>query len=210
MIQLLIAEDHAIMRAGLKQLFIHSDKINVVAEAVNGAETLQRLRHGGVDVLLLDMSMPGICGEDLITRIHAQHPALPILVLSMHNEIQIVQRALHAGAVGYLTKDQDAEVLLEAVTRVGAGHRYIDPLLAERMVFGFNQPCNTPRHQCLTERELQVLRLFSHGLAVNEIAIELAISHKTISTHKARLMEKMEFRNNADLIKYAIANELVI
>jgi len=209
MIRLLIADDHTIMREGLKQLFALAADIEVAGEAENGAQLLDRLRRGGVDLLLLDMSMPGISGEDLVARVHAHHPALPILVLSMHNETQVAQRALRAGARGYLTKDRDPETLLAAIRRVAAGERFIDPRLAEQMALEASGLGQRSHHDCLTDRELQVLRLIARGMSVNHIADQLAISNKTVSTHKARMMEKMGFASNADIVRYAIVHRLV-
>ncbi|WP_260956168.1 response regulator transcription factor [Pseudomonas citri] len=207
MIQLMIADDHAIMREGLKQLFALADDLHVVAEAENGVLLLEQLRHERIDLLLLDMSMPGISGDDLIARIRAHYPQLPILVLSMHNEVQIVQRALKSGASGYLTKDRDPETLLAAIRRVADGGRYIDAALAERMAFVAMgvEPCSP--HDVLTDRELQVMRLLARGLSVSRIATELIISHKTVSTHKARLMEKMGFLSTADIVRYAMTQQ---
>jgi DNA-binding NarL/FixJ family response regulator len=204
MIRLMIADDHAIMREGLKQLFALADDLQVQAEAENGAVLLERLRQGGIDLLLLDMSMPGISGEDLVARVHSHYPQLPILVLSMHNEVQIAQRALKSGAAGYLTKDRDPETLLMAIRRVAAGGRFIEAGLAEQMAFAASG--RSPRNQqdSLTDRELQVMRRLAQGLSVKRIADELAISSKTVSTHKARLMEKMSFTCNADIVRYAI------
>ncbi|MGJ7512991.1 response regulator transcription factor [Pseudomonas baetica] len=207
MIQLMIADDHAIMREGLKQLFALADDLHVVAEAENGVLLLEQLRHERIDLLLLDMSMPGISGDDLIARIRAHYPQLPILVLSMHNEVQIVQRALKSGASGYLTKDRDPETLLAAIRRVADGGRYIDAALAEKMAFVATgvEPCSP--HDVLTDRELQVMRLLARGLSVSRIATELIISHKTVSTHKARLMEKMGFLSTADIVRYAMTQQ---
>jgi len=209
MIRLMIADDHTIMREGLKQLFALANDLFVVAEAENGTMLLERLRQGGIDLLLLDMSMPGICGEDLVSRVHTQYPQLPILVLSMHNETQIARRALKAGALGYLTKDRDPEALLSAIRRVAAGGRFIDAGLAEQIAFeasGLGAPCN---HDSLTDREFQIMRLLAGGSSVNRIAADLAISNKTVSTHKARLMEKMAFTSNADIVRYAIGQHLL-
>lgn len=207
MIQLMIADDHAIMREGLKQLFALADDLHVVAEAENGVLLLEQLRHERIDLLLLDMSMPGISGDDLIARIRAHYPQLPILVLSMHNEVQIVQRALKSGASGYLTKDRDPETLLATIRRVADGGRYIDAALAEKMAFVAMgvEPCSP--HDVLTDRELQVMRLLARGLSVSRIATELIISHKTVSTHKARLMEKMGFLSTADIVRYAMTQQ---
>jgi len=209
MIRLMIADDHAIMREGLKQLFALAGDLQVASEAENGAMLLERLRQGDIDLLLLDMSMPGISGEDLIARIHTHYPQLPILVLSMHNEVQIAQRALRSGASGYLTKDRDPEALLAAIRRVAAGGRYIDAGLAEQIAFAASGLGPYSQHDALTDRELQVMRLLAHGLSVSRIATELAISHKTVSTHKARLMEKMGFTSTADIVRYAMSQRLL-
>jgi DNA-binding NarL/FixJ family response regulator len=209
-LRVLLADDHRIMREGLKQLFSLMPDIEVVGEATSGAEVLDLLRqHAPPDLLLLDMTMPGISGDDLITRVRARHPTLPVLVLSMHEEPQIAQRALKAGANGYLTKDQDPQTLLAAVRKVAGGGRFIDPLLAERMAFEVSGVTRRASHDALTNRELEVMRLLAQGLRVADIAVKLALSDKTISTHKARLMEKMGFASSAELVRYAIDHALV-
>lgn len=208
MTRLLIVDDHTIMREGLKQLFALVGDLEVVGDATNGAQALERLREGGIDLVLLDLTMPGISGECLIERMRAHHPALRILVLSMHNEPQVAQRALKAGANGFTCKDGDPEGLLAAIRKVAAGGRHLDPAVAEKMAFeaaGVDAPAS---HECLSDRELQVLRLLAQGKSINEIADELHICNKTVSTHKARMMEKMGFANNADMMRYAIANGL--
>lgn len=209
MIRLMLVDDHAIMREGLKQLFSLVGDINVVAEATNGALALERLRQGGIDLLLLDMTMPGVSGEDLVARVRSRHPELPILILSMHNEPQIAQRALRAGANGYVTKDREPEILLTAVRRVAGGGRFLDPHLAEQLAFGASGLGDQPLHACLTDREFQVMRLLARGASINDAADKLSISNKTVSTHKARLMEKMGFTSNADLVRYAVTHDLV-
>lgn len=208
MIHLLLAEDHAIMRAGLKQLFALVDDIRVAGEAASGAQAMEFLRTAQVDLVLLDMGMPGIAGADLITRLHARYPQLPILVLSMHNEPQIARRALRAGAGGYVTKDSEPELLLAAIRKVAAGGRFIDPALAEEMAFeGVSPPLERP-HESLTDREYQILQLLLQGASLNEVAAQLAISSKTVSTHKAHLMRKMDLRSNADLVRYGMLHGL--
>ncbi len=202
MIRLLIADDHAIMREGLKQLIGLDPLLQVSAEAENGAQVLERLREGEYDLLLLDMSMPGICGEALIARVHTGHSKLPILVLSMHNEPQIALRALRAGASGYLTKDHNPETLLAAIHKVAKGGRYIDPRLAEQIALANTDPEQPV--EALSDREFQILRLLGQGLGVNQIADQLVISNKTVSTHKTRLMKKMGFQSNADIVRYAM------
>ena len=209
MIQLMIADDHAIMREGLKQLFALAGDLQVVGEAENGVMLLEQLRQGDADLLLLDMSMPGISGEDLVARIHARSPRLPILVLSMHNEVQIAQRALRSGACGYLTKDRDPEALLTAIRRVANGGRYIDAGLAEQIAFAASGLGPYTQHDMLTDRELQVMRLLARGLSVSRTAVELSISHKTVSTHKARMMEKMGFTSMSEIVRYAVSQRLI-
>jgi DNA-binding NarL/FixJ family response regulator len=209
MIRLMIADDHAIVREGLKQLFALVADISVVGAAVNGGEVLEALHHNPVDLLLLDMTMPGISGVDLITRVKAQNPQQKILVLSMHNEAQIARRALAAGASGYLTKDSDPEVLLAAIRKVAAGGRHIDASLVEALVFDSGDSSRQSPHEQLSERELQILRLLVQGRSVNEIAEALVISNKTVSTHKSRLMQKLNLNNNAELVRYGVEHALI-
>lgn len=209
MIKLMIADDHAIVREGLKQLFSLYSDISVVGEATNGSDVLVNLRTQTIDLLLLDMTMPGISGVELITRIRAQNPTLPILVLSMHNVVQIAKRALSNGASGYLTKDSDPEVLLAAIRKVAGGGRFIDPDLAEAMVFDNVKTEPAEPHELLSEREYQILRLLVGGKSVNDIADELSISNKTVSTHKTRLMQKLSVNNNAELVRYGLDNGLI-
>jgi DNA-binding NarL/FixJ family response regulator len=205
----MIVDDHAIVRKGLKQIFEVVPDMTVVAEAADGNAAMRTLREAVVDLLLLDMTMPGVCGDDLVSRIHGRYPELPILVLSMHNEPQFAQLALKAGARGYLSKDHEPEVLIDAVRRVVAGGRYIDPLIAEQMVFNVATLGTGPAHERLSEREFQILRLIARGMRGNEIAAQLSISSKTVSTHKTNLMEKMGFATPADIFRYASDHGLV-
>ena len=209
MIRLVIADDHAIMRGGLKQIFALVPDMAVVAEAVTGADVLQCLQQGGLDLLLLDLNMPGISGTDLIARVRAHRPDLPMLVLSMHNEAQVAARALKAGANGYMTKDCEPDILLAAIRKVASGGKYIAPDLAEKMVFDAAAMTQRPPHSLLSEREQDVFRLLTQGLGVNEIAAQLAISGKTVSTHKLRLMEKMKLSNIAELMRYAMLHDIL-
>lgn len=209
MIRILFADDHAIVRGGVKQLLALTDDVEVAGEAVNGAQLMEQLRNGSFDLVLLDMTMPGISGVDLITRIRIRDARLPILVLSMRNEAQLVRRALKAGATGYLTKDNEPETLMAAIRKTAAGGRFIDPLLVEQMVFGMDTPGPDQAQERLSNRECQILSLLARGTSVNQIAGELAISNKTVSTHKARLMQKMNFRSNAELVRYGVAHDLV-
>ena len=209
MIRLLIADDHAIVRTGLKQIFALVPDFEVVGETENGGEVLERLRQGGVDLLLLDLDMPGISGADLIARVKARWPRLPILVLSMHNEAHVAVRALKAGADGYITKDCNLDILLPAIRKVAANGKFIAPGMAEKMVFyEMPKPQGAP-HLLLTERETEIFRLLTEGMSVNKIATRIAISNKTVSTHKARLMAKMDLTSVADLMRYAMQHDLL-
>jgi DNA-binding NarL/FixJ family response regulator len=203
-IRLLLADDHILMREGLKQIFSLDKKIKVVAEAGCGKTVLSLLTEIDVDVLLLDLSMPGDSGPELVQQITRLWPMLPVLVLSMHNEPQIAQMVLASGAHGFITKDQAPQTLLHAIHRVASRQRYIDPSLAEAIVFSTQENDQLRRYATLSQREKQILRLLSSGENINGIAETLSISNKTVSTHKTRMMEKMQFDNNADIIKFAI------
>ncbi len=208
MIKILIADDHAMVRAGLKQIIATNTDIVVTGEATQGGEVAEKLRRTAVDLLLLDMTMPGISGVELIRRLRAEWPDLPILVLSMHNEGQVVSRALRAGASGYVTKDSEPEVLLSAIRKVAAGRKFIDPALVDAMVFEVGDAGHS-LHEMLSERELQVLKLLAAGRSINDIGESLFLSAKTISTHKMRLMQKLGIHNNADLVRYALKHGIV-
>lgn len=208
MIRIIIADDHAIVRGGLKQIFAMTSDIVVVSEAAQSSEVLEQWRQVPCELLLLDLTMPGVSGVDLICRLHDEKPDLPILVLSMHNEGQIVARTLRAGAAGYVTKDSEPEILLAAVRKVAAGGKYIDPSLVENMIFNAAGNSDLP-HDSLSERELQVLKMVAAGGPLGEIAERLHLSPKTVSTHKMRLMQKLGIDNNADLVRYATRHGLV-
>lgn len=207
MIRLIIADDHPIVRGGLKHLFQLSLEIDVVAEADNSQQLLNLLKDNEVDLLLLDLNMPGCSGIELITHIRSHYPDLPILVLSMHNELQIVARALKAGASGYLTKDNEPEILLSAIRKVAAGGRFIDPKLAENLVFEFEGLVEIKPHEKLSEREFEVMQLLASGKSVNEIADALFISNKTVSTHKTHLLKKLHLNNITELVRYFDAQD---
>jgi DNA-binding NarL/FixJ family response regulator len=206
----LIADDHVVVRSGLKQLFALMGDIVVAGEAANGEEVLAALKQENQhDLVLLDLTMPGISGITLIAEIRALYPKLPILVLSMHNELQIAKRVLQAGAAGFVTKGSMQDILMDAVHKVAGGGRFIDPMIAEQMMFEKAPAVDLAPHEQLSERELQILKLFAKGHGINEIAEELYISNKTVSTHKARLMQKMGFASNAELVRYAADYNLV-
>jgi DNA-binding NarL/FixJ family response regulator len=207
-IRLVIADDHAIVRGGLKQIFALVPDFDVVGEAVNGSEVLACLRLEPFDLLLLDLNMPGISGADLINRVKAHRKDLPVLVLSMHNDPQVAARMLRAGASGYITKDCEPDILMAAIRKVAANGRYIAPDLAEKMVFDVTSTGQRPPHSLLSNREFEVFRLLVSGKSVNQIATQLAISNKTVSTHKVRLMEKTNLSNMADLLRYAMEHNV--
>jgi len=208
MIRIVIADDHAMVRGGLKQIVATTSDIEVVGEATQGDEVLALLRQMPFDLLLLDMTMPGLSGVELIRRLHEEKPALPMLILSMHNEVQVVARALKAGASGYVTKDSEPEILLQAIRKIAAGGKYIDPALVDAMVFDVRDWDSLP-HESLSEREFQILKMIAAGCALGDIANQLYLSPKTISTHKMRLMQKLGIENNADLIRYATRHGFV-
>ncbi|PHM20619.1 MAG: DNA-binding response regulator [Curvibacter sp. PD_MW3] len=209
MIRLLVADDHAIVRSGLKQVFSLAPDLEVVGEAINGNEVLAFLRQQVPDLLLLDINMPGLSGPDLIARVKAHWAGLPILVLSMHNEVQVAARVLKAGANGYVTKDSEMDVLLGAIRRVAGGGKFIAPELAEKLVFDMSITSEKPAYMTLSDRELEVFRLLVAGKGVNDIAEQLCISNKTVSTHKTRLMEKLNLSGVAELTRYAMQHGLL-
>lgn len=208
MIAVLLADDHAIVRSGLRQIFALVGDIQPVGEATQGAEVLALVDKVPADVLLLDLNMPGISGADLITRVKAHRPQLPILVLSMHNEAQVAARMLKAGASGYITKDCEPDILVAAIRKVAAHGRYIAPEIAEQLVFEQTGRVDQLPHERLSEREWQIFRLLTQGRGVGEIAAELHISSKTVSTHKTRLLEKLNLSSVAELVRYAIAHRV--
>ncbi len=204
---IVIADDHGLVRSGLRQLIESVDNLRVSGEAANGEELLALLRRVPANLVLLDMAMPGPSGIELIQRLRDQRSDLPILVLSMHNEGQIVARALKSGAAGYITKDCHPDTLLGAVRKVLAGGRFIDPALVDSVVFNATAG-ESERHEQLSPRERQILGMISNGLPLGDIADRLHLSPKTVSTHKMRLMQKLDLRNNADLLKYALRHGL--
>ncbi|MGE5467225.1 MAG: response regulator [Ignavibacteria bacterium] len=208
-IEILIADDHAIIRDGLRQIFSDTEDIVVAGEAANGFEVLKRVRERDWDALLLDMSMPGRSGFDLIREIKAEKPQVPILILSMHSEEQYALRALRAGASGYLTKESDSELLTAVIRKIAGGGVYVSPTLAEQMARERMPQTEQKPHTLLSEREYQVFLMIVGGQGLTAIADELCLSVKTVSTHKTRILQKMGMTNATELVRYAIANELV-
>lgn len=209
MIRVLIADDHAIMREGLKQILAGSGDVVVAGEAADGFQTLAQVRSGDWDMLLLDMAMPGRSGIELIKQIKTEKPKLPILVLSMHKEDEYAVRTIRAGAAGYLCKDSASPQLLNAIRKVAAGGRFISPEIAGDIAFGLIFQDERPPHALLSDREFQIFRLIASGCAVNDIAQRLNLSAKTVSTYKLRVLQKMNATSSAELIRYAIKHDLL-
>lgn len=208
-LRVLLADDHAIIRDGLKQILADTEDLAVCGEAANGNEALQLVREQDWDVVVLDISMPGRSGLDLIRLIHDEKPKLPILILSMHHEEQYAVRALHAGASGYLTKESDADLLVQAIRRVARGGVYVSDTVAQLIARGLMPAANELPHTTLSDREYQIFHRLVLGQGLTDIANELSLSVKTISTHKTRILQKMSMTNTSELIRYAVAHHLV-
>jgi DNA-binding NarL/FixJ family response regulator len=207
-IRVVIADDHTILRDGLRQLLAAERDIEVAAEAADGHEALARVREVEFDVLLLDMSMPGKAGIELIKQVKSERPKLRVLVLSMHEETQYAVRAIKAGASGYVTKDSAGTQLVTAIRRVAAGGAFVTPEVAEQLALGAMPGAEGPPHEFLSDREFEVFQRLVAGETVTAIAARLNLSGKTVSTHKARLMEKLGIGNQADLVRYAMRHGL--
>ena len=209
MISVLIADDHPVVLEGIKQIVADASDIVIRGEATNGKEVLDQVGAGQWDVVVLDVTMPGIHGLDLLKQLKAQHPKLRVLVLSMHPEDEYAVRLLRAGASGYLNKRSVSSRLVEAIRKVAQGGKYVSPALAEKLVFDLDVDSDDPPHKKLSDREFQVFCLLASGMTVTEVAEELSLSVKTVSTYRSRILEKMNMQRNADLTRYAIQHELV-
>ena len=207
--RVLIADDHALFRRGLKETLSEAFSKVTYGEANTAQETLDCVRRADWELVILDISMPGKSGLDVLEDLQRLRPKLPILLLSMHPEEQFARRALKAGAAGYLTKDSVPEELKAAVRRVLNGGRYVSATLAERLAFDLRTGTATPLHEQLSDREFQVLRMIASGKTVKEIAEEISLSVKTVSTYRARLLEKTGLKTTAELIRYALQSQLV-
>lgn len=209
MIRVVLGEDHAIVRAGLRQTLALEPDLTVVGEAADGLELLRCLEDERPDVVLADMTMPHLAGLDLIKAIRDRHADLPILVLSMHSDVQVVSRVLRAGASGYVTKDSDPAILGIALRRVAAGERYVDPELAQRMVLEAAAIDADAAAASLSDREYQVLTAIARGASPANLAQELGLSTKTVSAHKIRLMRKLGLSSTAQLVRFALSRNIV-
>jgi two-component system invasion response regulator UvrY len=209
MIRILIADDHAIVRQGLKQILAAEADFVVAGEAANHAEVMQQLRRDTFDVLLLDIAMPGKNGIETLKQAKLELPKLPVLILSMYSEDQYAVRALKAGAAGYLTKMAAADQLVDAIRQVTRGRKYITPELAQSLAESINRDQDAPAHELLSDREFQTLRLIASGKTLTQIGQALALSPKTVSVYRARLLAKLRMQSNAELTRYALENKLV-
>jgi len=209
MIHVVIADDHPVVRQGLKRILAEEVDMTLTAEAATGQELLECLGKVVCDVVLLDISMPGRGGLDTLTELRRHFPKISVLVLSVYAEDQFGPRVLKSGAAGYMNKETACDQLVGAIRKVCAGGKYVSPRLAEKIAADLSTNTQLPAHETLSHREYQVMRLIASGKTVTQIARELSLSKKTISTHRARLLEKMRLKTNAELTFYAIQNDLI-
>jgi DNA-binding NarL/FixJ family response regulator len=209
MIKIIIADDHPIVRAGMKQIISEASDLMVADEANDGHKLLNKIKVDHYDVVILDITMPHMDGLDVLKQLKIEKPKLPVIVLSIHPEDQYALRVLKAGASGYVTKASAPDELIDAIRKVYRGGKYISPSIAEKLAFQLDADYKEMPHETLSDREYQVLCMLASGKTVTEIADELALSVKTVSTYRARILEKMDMKNNAELIHYAIQNKLV-
>ena len=208
MIRIVIADDHSIVREGLKRIVSSIEGMEVIGEAGNGTEVMQRVRELAFDVLVLDLSMPGRSGMDLIKLVRSEKPQLRILVLSMHQELQYAIRAIKNGASGYLTKESAPDQLEQAIRKVASGGAFISAEVAEQLALGAMPGSQAVPHESLSNREFEVLQMLVAGVSLTDIGTKLNLSVKTVSTHKTNLMQKMGLQNQNELIRYAIKHGL--
>jgi len=209
MIRILIADDHTIVREGLKQILAETRDMVVADEASNGQEVFAKVSKNEYDVVLLDISMPGRSGLEVLKQLKGERPKLPVLILSMYSEEQYAMRALRAGASGYMTKESAPDELIEAIRKVSQGRKYVSPSLAEKLAVSLELGEEKPPHEMLSDREYQVMCMIASGKTIKEIAEELSLSVKTISTYRSRILEKLNFKTNAAITHYAVQNRLV-
>lgn len=210
MIKILVADDHTVVREGIKQILAGQEDMVVEDEAASGQEVLHKTSQKSFDLILLDISMPGRSGLEILEELKALHPKLPVLILSMHPEEQYAVRTLRAGASGYLTKASAPQELISAIQKVSRGGKYVTVSLAEKLAFELDAGSEKPRHEKLSNREYQVMLMLASGHSVREVAEELCLSAKTISTYRTRIMEKMDMKKNAELTLYAVKNNLIL
>jgi two-component system, NarL family, invasion response regulator UvrY len=209
MIRLIIADDHAVVRKGLKQIFDETPDIKVTNQAATGTELLEIVGKQDFDVVLLDISMPGRDGLDILRVLRSDKPDLPVLIFTMYPEEQYAMRVLKAGAAGYLNKESGPEELIDAIRKVAEHRKYISPYLAELLASNLETSSEAPKHDSLSDREFQVMCLIASGMTVTEIARKLSLSINTISTYRLRILDKLSMKSNAEITHYAIKNQLV-
>jgi two-component system invasion response regulator UvrY len=209
MIRIVIVDDHAIVRAGLRQFLVEQSDLEVVGEAANGREALDLVRKGGIDVIVMDLSMPDQNGVDALAAIKARAPELPVLILSGYPEAHYATNLLRQGASGYLNKECDPQEIVTAVRTVSRGRKYITPTVAELLADQLHSGSDKPLHEQLSEREFQVFLRLAQGETIGVIADSLSLSVKTVSTYRTRIMEKMSLESNSDLTYYALKNGLI-
>jgi len=209
MLKVLIADDHALIREGLKKILRTAQEISEVREAGNAREVTEEVKKGDLDVVILDISLPGKNGLELLKDLKQDYPKLPVLILSMHPEDRFAVRALKSGASGYVTKESAVEELIKAIRKVVQGRRYVSQSLAEKLAFDLETDTGKPLHENLSDREYQVLCLIATGKTVRQIAGELFLSMSTVNTYRARILEKINMKTDAELIRYALQNQLI-
>lgn len=209
MVNVIIADDHPIVRQGLKQILSEEPDFAMLGEAQNCHEVLELIRKQDWDIIILDITMPGRGGLDVLREIRHERPKLPVLILSIHPEDQYAVRALKAGASGYLTKESAPKDLVQAIRKILRGGKYVSPTLAEKLAFGLESDAEKPLHEALSDREFQVMLMIASGKTTSAIAEEMSLSIKTVSTYRARILEKMGMKTNADLTQYVFRNRLI-
>ena len=209
MIKILIADDHAVVREGVKHILSEMPDMVIAGEAGKGQEVLEKVGKNEYDLILLDIAMPGRDGLEILKDLKLQKPKLPVLILSMFPEEQYALRALKSGASGYLTKDSIPDELIKAIQKIVRGGKYISSSFSEKMLFSFDSDAEKPLHETLSDREYQVMRMIASGKTLKEIADELALSVKTVSTYKSRILDKTGMKNNVELTHYAVKHRLV-
>lgn len=206
--QILIVDDHAVVRVGLRQFLADTEDLKITGEAVNGTEALAMIQKGRWDLVLLDMALPDLNGLEVLKRIKRARPELPVLIFSMFSEAEFAIPALDAGAAGYLNKDSPPHLMLSAIRTVVDGARYVSPTLAEKLLSGVASSGPRPPHEALSRREMEVLLLLSKGVSLTKIGETLFVSVKTVSTYRARVLEKLGVQSNAELTRYVLEHKL--
>ena len=208
MIKVIIVDDHPVVRRGLKQILQEESDVKVVGEAENAQEAFKIIRRTDCNAVVLDISLPGASGVEILKQLKYEYKKLPVLILSVHPEEQYAVRVMKAGASGYLTKESAPEELVKAIRKIISGGKYISSSLAERLITDIDAS-GKPRHEKLSDREFEIMRMIARGKAIKKIAEELYLSEKTVSTYRTRLLEKMNMTTNAEIISYVLKNKLI-